>query len=218
MSSATTHRAARSPASRQCEVRRCEHCAGHYPLRYGFNRRFCRRRCKFRTIADRLLDDVRHDHQHCASCYRRLKTVVAPGLTKRSAERGKSIPDCATGRQHYHDHAVMDQRATDRGDPIHEFSSVLVESRMTCSCPVNHHMTVRALDGDSTLSKDRAIAHADRLAAVLDDLDDRGVHTTDFDRETLVWFVAEGKSRPGAQGDDRRLLRDALALAVQEAG
>lgn len=223
MSLANT-RSPTAPTGRTVQVFRCEHCQSHYPHsgrhEYGFNRRFCTWQCKYRSKADAVLETIQYAHQYCYSCFRRLKTVESPTLTKRSAKRGKSIPDCATGRQQYREHARMDLRNTNRrADAVHEYGSPTLEARMTCGgCPANHHTTVHELLDDAEWTKDVAIEHTKRLVAALDELDDRGKQQTDFDTDTLFGFVRKAKSYASKQGrNDREILRNGLALAIREA-
>ena len=217
----TTYRAATAPPGQQHDIHRCEHCQKHYPLAYGFNRSYCRRRCKYRSLADRLLDHVKHDHQHCFSCFRKLKEIEPPTLTKKSAELGKSVPDCAIGEQVFYDFTRHDLRNTYdmRNAPDNrQYASTALAGRMTCSCPSNHHMTVHELPADAEWTRREAIKHTQRLEAALDDLADRGVHSTDFDADTLFGFVRMAKTRDSvAHRDDRDILRDGLSLAIQEA-
>ena len=221
----STIRAATAPPDQDLSIYRCETCEGHYPhsgdRTYGLNRRFCRLRCKYLNIADSLLKDVKHDHRHCASCYRQLKEVEPPAVSKKSAELGRSPPDCATGKQTYHDHCEHDLRDDYReGEPTdgRVFPSVDLRERMTCECPANHHSVVRELPSDAEWTKREAIKHTKRLVDVLDNLDERGVHSTDFDAGVLFGFVRKAKSTPSAQGrDDREVLRRGLSLAIQEA-
>jgi hypothetical protein len=197
MSLANAHRTVAAPPG-QHEIHRCEFCGGHYPEEYGFNRRFCRRQCKYRNIAKARLDDVRFDHRYCFSCFRKLKEVEPPGLTKKSAERGKSIPDCATGRQSYYEHCRPDLRNTRYAPDIPDgrVASPDLRPRMTCSCPANHHTTAHELPADVEWTKREAIQHTKRLVDALDELEARGVHTTAFDADTLFGFVRKAKSCP----------------------
>ena len=219
----STPRAVRTAPGQQYDVRRCECCQKHYPLDYGFNRRFCRRECKYRDLADDLLDDIRYDHRHCSSCYREIKTVEPPTLSKKSAELGKSIPECAVGRQRYREHAMRDQRNTHHPSDANAltdrlYASVTMDARMGCSCPANHHSTVRELPADAEWTKRTAIRHTERLADALDALAARGVHSTEFDRDTLFGFVRKSKTRnSNTARDDREILRNGLALAIQHA-
>ena len=212
--STTTQRAITTPPGRY-EIQRCECCSAHYPLQYGFNRRFCRRECKYRNIAQSLLDDLRHDHRYCANCYRKTKSISPPTLSKKSAEKGKSIPECATGKQYYREHTVRDQRNVHRGESVHGYASPVLDARQTCSCPVNHHTTI---DRPATgLSKQRAIEHAERLSDALSALYDEQAHDTAFDRGTFLAFVERAHSRPGLQGKDDEIFRNGLALAIDHA-
>ena len=221
MSLANT-RSSTVPTGRTVDVFRCEHCQGHYPHsgrhKYGYDRRFCTWQCKYRSKADSVLDTVKYDHQYCFSCFRRLKEVTAPTLTKKSAERGKSIPDFVTGRQQYFDHARQDLQNTNRrGESVHEYGSATLESRMTCCCPANHHTTVHELPDDVEWTKRELIAHTKRLVDALDELDDRGKLRTDFVTDALFDYVRAEKSRQANQGrDDRAVLRDGLAHAIRE--
>ena len=221
MSLANT-RSSTVPAGRTVDVFRCEHCQGHYPHsrghKYGYNRRFCTWRCKYRSKADSLLETVKYDHQYCYSCFRRLKEVTAPTLTKKSAERGKSIPGFVTGRQQYYEYARQDLQNTNRNaETAHGHASPTLEARMTCCCPANHHTTVHELPPDAEWTKDEAVEHTKRLVAALDEMDERGKHRTDFDTDTLFGFVRKAKSYASKQGrDDREVLRNGLALAIRE--
>lgn len=210
----TTKRATTTPPGQSYEICQCEFCDGYYPHSIGFNRRFCRRDCKYRSIARDLLTKIKFDHRYCASCYRKLKTISPPTLTEKSARKGKPIPDAAIGRQNYHDHAVPDVRNVSRGSAEHSYPSVIPEVRMTCSCPVNHHTTVDRPTGG--LSKSDAIQHTDRLTDTLDALYEEQVHDTEYDTDVLFSFVKQAKSRPGLQGRDQEILRNGLALAIRE--
>jgi hypothetical protein len=202
-------------ASRRYEICQCENCEGHYPLSIGFNRRFCRSQCKYRSLAQSLLDTLRYDHRYCANCYRKMKSVEPPGLSKKSAERGKSIPECATGRQYYREHCQQDLRNTHRASSEHGYASVSLDSRMTCSCPVNAHTTIDRPAGG--FSKEQATEHAERLSDALRALYDEQAHGTAFDDGALVAFVEQAKARPGLQGRDQEVLRNALAFAIRRA-
>lgn len=223
-STATRQRTARSAL----EIIRCEQCQAHYPYSdsptathsYGFNRRFCRRACKYRQHAQDALDAIQGEHRYCASCYRELKKVHAPTLKRKSAKKGKSIPECAIGRQSYFDWAVEDQR-NERGDPPSDRPHHTPEMRVrpTCVCPANHHDARRPFTGRATLSKPDAIEHTKRLVAALDKLDGRGVHELDYRENVLFEYVRGAKRKNLYQNrDDRAMFRDGLALAIRESG
>lgn len=205
---------------------RCECCGGHYPYSddptathsYGFNRRFCRRQCKYRQHAQDALDAIRDDHRHCGSCYRKLKRVYAPTLKIKSAKAGKSIPDCAIGEQAYYDWAVAEQR-NERDDPPADrpHSAPEMRVRPTCVCPANHHDMRVAFTGRASLSKADAIEQTKRLVAALDNLDGRGTHELDFNENYLFEYVRGAKTRNLYQNrDDRAMFRDGLALGIRE--
>lgn len=211
----TTNRATTTPAGQKHDIHQCEFCDGHYPLGIGFNRRFCHRECKYRSIARDLLTKIKYDHRYCRSCFRKLKEVTPPTLTKKSAQQGKTIPDCATGRQAYYNHAVEDFRNVHDTPDDRSYPSTVLQSRMTCSCPVNHHAVVDRPAGG--LSKDDAIQHTVRLTDALDALYDEQAHDVEYDTDVLFSFVKRAKSRPGLQGRDDEILRNGLALAIREA-
>lgn len=215
MSIRTPQRATTAPPGQSHDIQQCEHCDGHYPLSIGFNRRFCRRECKYRAIAQRLLDGVRYNHKYCGNCYKRLKDVSPPAVSRKSARKGRSPPECAIGRQQYRPHATHDQFNAARDDSQHAYSSLDLRGRMTCSCPVNSHTTIDRPNGG--LPKATAIEYAEQLADTLADRLDAGAHRTEFDRRVLLAFVERAKSRPGLQGRDQEIFRNGLALAIREA-
>lgn len=215
MSITSTQRSTTAPPGQRHTIQQCENCDGHYPLSIGFNRRFCRRECKFRAIAQRLLDGVRYDHKFCANCHKRLKDVSPPAVSRRSAKKGRSPPECAVGRQQWRSHTIRDQSNAARGESQHSYSSLDLRGRMTCSCPVNSHTTIDRPNGG--LPKATAIEYAEQLADTLEARRETDAHHTEFDRGVLLAFVESGKSRPGLQGRDQELLRNALALAIREA-
>lgn len=213
--SKSTPRATTTPPGQQHDVYQCEHCEAHYALSIGFNRRFCRQECKYRAIAQRLLDGIRYDHKYCANCHKKIKTITPPGVSRKNAEKGRSPPECAIGTQQYREHTVHDQGnvAGTRGERA--YSSLDLRGRMTCSCPVNDHAAIDRPNGG--LSKGRAIEYAEQLADALEDRREADAHHTEFDRSVFLSFVERGKSRPGLQGRDQDLFRAGLALAIREA-
>ena len=214
MSIRSTQRAATSPPGQSHDIQQCEHCDGHYPLSIGFNRRFCRRECKFRALAQRLLDGVRYDHKYCANCHKRLKDISPPAVSRKSAEKGRSPPECAIGTQQYREHTVHDQGNVGDARGERAYPSLDLRGRMTCSCPVNSHTTIDRPNGG--LPKERAIEYAEQLADALEQRREAEAHRTEFDRSVFLAFVRRGKSRPGLQGRDQDLFRAGLALAIRE--
>jgi hypothetical protein len=214
MSIQSSPRATTTPPGTRYDVRECEHCDGHYPLAYGFNRRFCRRECKYRNIAQSLLDGVRYDHKYCANCHKRLKDISPPAVSRRSAEKGRSPPECAVGRQQWRSHTVHDQHNIGENSGDRAYPSLDMREGMACSCSVNHHTTIDRPNGG--LPKETAIEYADQLADALDERREADAHHTEFDRAAFLAFVERGKSRPGLQGRDQEILRNGLALAIRE--
>lgn len=207
---------AQSPghSQRQCDRSSCD---ATYPAGGG-NRGYCSPRCWSIATAADLIRGIRFDHTFCASCFRRLRTVIPPGRAATSTDRYKDVPECAIGWAIPENHTI-----TGDGEILQStrtlFGMEMVPSdqttrRRVCSCGVTHHATVER----ATLSKAECHHHVTRLHDALEDRRDRGAHEYDVDLDALRAAVLTLKSRRALAGDDALVFRHGLAVALRVGG
>lgn len=227
----------------QHRKRTCNYCDEEYGENEGYNDDYCSKRCRYNGIAYDVLRSIRHDHTHCVSCFRRLKTLIPPGRnsvdspqqgTPHKTDRlSKQLPSYGPP-DHPGAISVGGIVPTERAEPGYhwdvgehfranpteddwEFLPNGVESTKVCSCGVAHHATTDYLKEDLTAAE--AVRRTERLTTVLDDRIAADDWDHAYDENTLFQMVKKFKndSQERAAGKDFEIFEKSLGLAVQKA-
>lgn len=195
---------------------RCDRdaCSACYPAGGG-HAGYCTDTCWAQAEADRLVNIVQGGHQHCASCFRRLRDVVPPGRAPNSKDKHKDVPECAIGFAYPTPETILVTgeilalAATPGGMAVMPTDGHT--RRRGCICGTTHHQTVER----STLPTRAAIRHTDRLADALDALREDGRQFPAVERDVMLDAVRHCKSDPDRQADgDAEVFRTGLAAGL----